>query len=89
MLGLVSVWVSCQEIWVMILIGGGDLSAFRIILEIEEPASNHNGGQLLFGDDGNLYVFTGDGGMAGDPFGTFGNAQNKYVCLELAVAWST
>lgn len=53
------------------------LSFFRIILEIEEPASNHNGGQLLFGDDGYLYIFTGDGGMAGDPFGTFGNAQNK------------
>lgn len=49
----------------------------RVILEIEEPASNHNGGELLFGDDGYLYIFTGDGGMAGDPFGTFGNAQNK------------
>lgn len=59
------------------------LSFFRIILEIEEPASNHNGGQLLFGDDGYLYIFTGDGGMAGDPFGTFGNAQNKYDLLLL------
>lgn len=49
----------------------------RIILEIDEPASNHNGGQLLFADDGYLYIFTGDGGMAGDPFGKFGNAQNK------------
>lgn len=53
------------------------LFSLRIILEIEEPASNHNGGELLFGDDGYLYIFTGDGGMAGDPFGTFGNAQNK------------
>lgn len=59
----------------------GYFSLFRIILEIEEPASNHNGGQLLFGDDGYLYIFTGDGGMAGDPFGKFGNAQNKYVLL--------
>lgn len=63
---------------------GGALSSCRIILEIEEPASNHNGGQLLFGDDGYLYIFTGDGGMAGDPFGEFGNAQNKYVLLRLA-----
>lgn len=63
------------------------LSFFRIILEIEEPASNHNGGQLLFGDDGYLYIFTGDGGMAGDPFGKFGNAQNKYALLLLG--WGT
>lgn len=63
----------------------GGLSSTRIILEIEEPAANHNGGQLLFGDDGYLYIFTGDGGMAGDPFGKFGNAQNKYVLL--LVGW--
>lgn len=50
---------------------------FRVILEIDEPASNHNGGQLLFAEDGYLYIFTGDGGMAGDPFGKYGNAQNK------------
>ncbi|XP_076979625.1 HHIP-like protein 1 [Tamandua tetradactyla] len=58
-----------------------DHGSERIILEIEEPASNHNGGQLLFGDDGYLYIFTGDGGMAGDPFGKFGNAQNKSTLL--------
>ncbi|NXA27494.1 HIPL1 protein, partial [Ibidorhyncha struthersii] len=58
-----------------------DHGSERVILEIEEPASNHNGGQLLFGDDGYLYIFTGDGGMAGDPFGTFGNAQNKSTLL--------
>ncbi|XP_006839581.1 PREDICTED: HHIP-like protein 1 [Chrysochloris asiatica] len=58
-----------------------DHSSERIILEIEEPASNHNGGQLLFGDDGYLYIFTGDGGMAGDPFGKFGNSQNKSALL--------
>ncbi|XP_078714280.1 HHIP-like protein 2 [Lampetra fluviatilis] len=53
----------------------------RYILEIEEPAANHNGGQLLFGEDGFLYIFTGDGGRAGDPFGLFGNAQNKSALL--------
>uniref|UniRef100_A0A2K5J914 Uncharacterized protein n=1 Tax=Colobus angolensis palliatus TaxID=336983 RepID=A0A2K5J914_COLAP len=56
-----------------------DHSSERILLEVKEPASNHNGGQLLFGDDGYLYIFTGDGGMAGDPFGTFGNAQNDVL----------
>uniref|UniRef100_A0A1A8P746 HHIP-like 1 n=1 Tax=Nothobranchius rachovii TaxID=451742 RepID=A0A1A8P746_9TELE len=58
-----------------------DHTSERVILEIDEPASNHNGGQLLFGDDGYLYIFTGDGGMAGDPFGKYGNAQNKSALL--------
>ncbi|XP_078098015.1 HHIP-like protein 1, partial [Mustelus asterias] len=58
-----------------------DPTSERVILEIVEPASNHNGGQLLFGMDGYLYIFTGDGGRAGDPFGKFGNAQNKSSLL--------
>nr|XP_020471363.1 HHIP-like protein 1 [Monopterus albus] len=58
-----------------------DHTTERVILEIDEPASNHNGGQLLFGHDGYLYIFTGDGGMAGDPFGKYGNAQNKSSLL--------
>ncbi|XP_067421498.1 HHIP-like protein 2 [Emydura macquarii macquarii] len=53
----------------------------RNLLELEEPAANHNGGQLLFGLDGCMYLFTGDGGKAGDPFGKFGNAQNKSSLL--------
>ncbi|XP_040035512.2 HHIP-like protein 1 [Gasterosteus aculeatus] len=58
-----------------------DHSSERTILEVAEPASNHNGGQLLFGHDGYLYIFIGDGGRAGDPFGKFGNAQNKSTLL--------
>ncbi|XP_054868110.1 HHIP-like protein 1 [Amphiprion ocellaris] len=58
-----------------------DHSSERTIMEVVEPASNHNGGQLLFGHDGYLYIFIGDGGRAGDPFGKFGNSQNKSVLL--------
>ncbi|KAK2878557.1 hypothetical protein QQF64_011378 [Cirrhinus molitorella] len=53
----------------------------RVLLEIEEPAANHNGGQVLFGLDGYLYIFTGDGGKAGDPFGKYGNSQNRSALL--------
>jgi glucose/arabinose dehydrogenase len=38
----------------------------RELLHMDDFASNHNGGMLLFGPDGHLYIGTGDGGLAGD-----------------------
>jgi glucose/arabinose dehydrogenase len=48
------------------------------LLTIAQPFSNHNGGALTFGNDGYLYIATGDGGSGGDP----GNrAQNRKQLL--------
>ena len=55
-----------------------DPMSARVVLQIDQPAANHNGGQLQFGPDGYLYIGTGDGGGSGDPWG---NAQNLSVLL--------
>lgn len=51
-----------------------DPNSAQILLTIDQPFSNHNGGQMAFGPDGYLYIGTGDGGSAGDPQN---NAQKK------------
>jgi glucose/arabinose dehydrogenase len=56
----------------------GDPESEVIIMEIEQPYANHNGGQLAFGTDGYLYIALGDGGSGGDPQG---HGQNRGTLL--------
>jgi len=48
------------------------------ILQVDQPYSNHNGGSILIGPDGYLYIALGDGGSGGDPFL---NGQNGNTLL--------
>lgn len=50
----------------------------EVLLSVEQPYSNHNGGLIGFGPDGYLYIGLGDGGSGGDPFG---NGQNTESLL--------
>ena len=50
----------------------------EIILEIPQPASNHNGGMIAFGTDGMLWIGMGDGGGSHDRYGT---GQNPHTLL--------
>jgi glucose/arabinose dehydrogenase len=58
--------------------GTVDSSAERLLLGVDQPFANHNGGMLAFGPDGYLYVGLGDGGSGGDPMG---NGQNLGTLL--------
>jgi glucose/arabinose dehydrogenase len=54
----------------------------RVLLALDQPACNHNGGDLAFGPDGNLWIGFGDGGGAND---RFGQGQDRSTLLATMV----
>ena len=55
-----------------------DAASEQVILAVDQPFSNHNGGMVAFGPDDMLYIGLGDGGDGGDPQG---NGQNRNSLL--------
>src|SRR5687767_12710623 len=54
----------------------------QIILSVNQPEANHNGGQIMFGPaDRHLYIGRGDGGGANDQHGAIGNGQLMTILL--------
>jgi glucose/arabinose dehydrogenase len=58
--------------------GRADQGSRELILELDQPAGNHNGGMVVFGPDGYLYIALGDGGGANDQFD---NGQDPFTLL--------
>jgi glucose/arabinose dehydrogenase len=65
-----------------------DENSAEIIFTQLQPFPNHNGGHMVFGDDGYLYVALGDGGAAGDPLSAGQNSDmllGKILRLDVNV----
>jgi len=61
------------------------LDAEEVVLAINQPYANHNGGMIAFGPDGNLYIGIGDGGSGGDP-GNKGQSINSLLGKILRIS---
>jgi glucose/arabinose dehydrogenase len=70
--------------------GGQELATQRrVLLEIDQPYKNHDGGQLAFGPDGYMYIGMGDGGSRNDPQGhgqNLGSLLGKMLRIDVSSA---
>jgi uncharacterized repeat protein (TIGR03806 family) len=58
-----------------------DPTSEQVLLTLNQPEDNHNGGNIAFGPDGFLYIGFGDGGGGGDQHGNPGNGQRRTTLL--------
>jgi len=58
-----------------------DAGSESVLMTVEQPEDNHNGGHIAFGPDGYLYIGLGDGGGGGDIHGDRGNGQRLTTLL--------
>lgn len=61
--------------------GNLDVDSEEVLLTIDQPQGNHNGGNVAFGPDGFLYIGFGDGGGSGDPQGNGQNTTNVHSTI--------
>jgi glucose/arabinose dehydrogenase len=64
--------------------GRADPRSRREVMGVDQPFPNHNGGDLVFGPDGHLYIGLGDGGSGGDPMGN-GQSLNTLLAKMLRI----
>ena len=58
-----------------------DATDATVLMTVDQPFTNHNGGQISFGPDGYLYIHFGDGGSGGDPGDRAQNTRNLFGSL--------
>ena len=65
-----------------------DPASERVLLTVDKPAANHNGGNIAFGPDGFLYIGLGDGGGSGDPGGQRAESADACSARCCASTWT-
>ena len=63
-----------------------DANSELVLIEIPQPRTNHNGGQLAFGPDGYLYIASGDGGDGGASAQDLTNLLGTILRIDVNVA---